>query len=74
MLPISWTAASTDMFVDSNTVWNITTTDAVMNGSWGLLNQRVPLEVPSAAPRLNWRNGAEPDSIRGKSIFSKKKS
>lgn len=67
-------AFSTDMFVDSNTVWNITTTDAVMATGWDPLNQRVPLEVPPAAPQLNWRRGQEPDSIRGKSIFSKKKS
>ena len=65
---------STDMFVSSDTMWTITSTDPAMVTSWGLLNQRVPLEVPPAAPQLNWRNGAEPDSIRGKSIFSKKKS
>ena len=75
MLPIPWDAGfSTNIFVDSNTVRNTTTTDAAMIIGWDPLNQRVPLEVPPAAPRLNWRNGAEPDSIRGKSIFSKKKS
>ena len=73
MFPTVVGSVSTDMTMDSNIVW-FGITDKVMNGGWGPLDQRVPLEVPPAAPRINWRNGAEPDSIRGKSIFSKKKS
>lgn len=64
---------STDTTMDSTTVWFMTT-NVAMNGGWGPLDRRVPLKVPTAAPRINWRNGTEPDSIRGKSIFSKKKS
>ena len=69
---------STNMFIVSSDPTTFSgTTDWMILGSDGgrmTWESRVPLEVPPAAPRLNWRNGAEPDSIRGKSIFSKKKS
>jgi hypothetical protein len=70
---------------DSNTpmMWAVSSVMPIMLTTDGMMSWdsggppgagRVPLEVPPASPRINWRNGAEPDSIRGKSIFAKKKS